>query len=957
MKQYDAPLQSVGSIASSQTAQQEAPDVSLGVTVSPQSMPMGARKADLNPNPILDALSKFTGTMLEMDHQARVAKQAEQDQRTKALQNLYNEKLGQDAATDLTNKMEALKADPERLAKTNVQDYAASIAQEHEAKLGKDNLHALQPLIGAYTSAIKDATKEQIAQNHERILATAHEDIQKNLLHPELVQDPVTGQVSPVMKANADITPDYLANMIEVNQARSVPTAESIKSIVAAAKQSAMNGDTRLLDMLNVPINKPGWDGLSIGMKAESKGALFRHELEGLQQKAVDAREKNIAKLEEIDRYKTLTEIDRRLADDPMALDGVDMFKVLRNPSDAHSYTMKALEAVAKVKERSELSGMAQSGILMTSNATPEQKQVGLDAAYSDVSKAYSPFSDQHIDAVLSLGQQNKGNFPRQFLSTVQGVAEDAGVDRASGKTTAMFDNSWNVYKRITGSSNPNLVDSVFTQKDVAFLRKVGNLMESGRASNLAQAVTLIKDNSTPERIELNKQRMAAIQEDVLKALPDAMQSSGWMSNSSTLGLFPSQMNNWNAIQADAVQLLQSYAEIGETDPNKVKQYLQDDLKKMYVDDGNNSWVKVPRGSSLTTKDFDATRRAGKELATRMGIDAKEGDISFVPNENGTYRLLAKGMLITRPDGMALSVSPLAMSNVSEVVSSYGGPMANMLKTGSFADKVSRWANEKDLNKKAADRLLLTTQKADAAMLTRPTVTTPISRDITQSQAAIVKEAVKHDQTLAGILTQEAFSTKVYTDKSGHPTIGMGYNLDKSPAELERDFKDIGIMPDRMKRIIAGQEEMSQQEAFSLSSNTVDKFKKSTAKTMDAMGGTKWADLQERHQAGLTMLAYNVGPNSPILAEALQAVSEGNPDKFAAALNKVGYTDKDTKKFVQNTRLIHGIQAMTGGPVKFNTFISYPKSDYSQAPSAVPGMKPAVVPGALLPQLPMAKAK
>lgn len=961
MKNLTTGLEASGTLASV-GSNQGVPDVSLGVTVSPTGLPMGARKADINPAPILDALTKFTGGMLESDAQARAAQQKEADQRTKALQNLYNEKLGQDAATDLTTQIEALKADPERLAQTNIKEFASNIARQHEAKLGTDNLHAMQPLLGAYTSAIKDATKEQVQVQREAIEAAHFEDIQKNLSVPTQVTDPVTGQASIQLRLNPDVTPATLVAMVEQGQARTVPTAKTLKALTEAATAYAINGDTRMLDMMNVPVNKPGWDGLSLSMKAEAKDARWRNEMTSLYQKAANARQSAVEKEEERQRYMLMAEIDQQLEADPSSVRPQDFFKMGLPPATAYSYFNKALEAQAKAQKRSDLMALAQRGAISMvqegDGITGEDKQRALDDAYAESSRVNGAFSDKHIDETLVLIQGNK-RVPKAFAETVGSLSEDPKVDPNTNQVTKTFENSYKIYERAVRGSNPGVLENVFSPKDITIMRKVESLLQSGRAADLTQAAQIIKENSSPERLELNQKRMAAVQEDIIAGLAEEMDSSGWGGNSSKLGFIPSEMKNWKMLEGDARMLLPVYAELGITDPKQIREYLAKDLKAQYVDDGNNAWVKVPRGSTLSTTQFQATRAAGISLADRMGIKVKPEEIDFSLLPNGKYIMLAKGVPITRPDGKALSVSPATMDAVWQVQKRTGVSLPMNMGDGfakDIATKIAKWRGADELNKKLGDVLVDTQSKADQAMTAQGPNSVPVSNKVTASQAERVNMALKSNNlTLGGLMTQEGFETKVYTDQSGHPTIGMGYNLDKSPQELERDFKDIGIMPDRMKKIIDGKEAMTEQEAMDLSQIAVSRTQKGISKLFKERGAD-WEHLHERHQAALTMLAYNTGPNSPLVKDAVDAVIAGDSKKFTATVNKVGYTDKDTGKFVVNKHLIDGITAVVGGATRLKTFVSYPKSDYQQPTQQPKGLMPALTPGARLPGLPQAKA-
>ncbi len=52
------------------------------------------------------------------------------------------------------------------------------------------------------------------------------------------------------------------------------------------------------------------------------------------------------------------------------------------------------------------------------------------------------------------------------------------------------------------------------------------------------------------------------------------------------------------------------------------------------------------------------------------------------------------------------------------------------------------------------------------------------------------------------IVDSEGFSLSIYTDKTGHPTIGYGYNLSVYSYEGKRITKAYGLLTDILKKII-----------------------------------------------------------------------------------------------------------------------------------------------------------
>ena len=162
----------------------------------------------------------------------------------------------------------------------------------------------------------------------------------------------------------------------------------------------------------------------------------------------------------------------------------------------------------------------------------------------------------------------------------------------------------------------------------------------------------------------------------------------------------------------------------------------------------------------------------------------------------------------------------------------------------------------------------------------------------------------------------EGIRLSTYTDDAGKRTIGIGYNIDAHGEEkATEDLKNAGISPERVKKVIAGKEEITPEQAVTLFNNTMKNEYIPRAKQGFGAG---YDHLPDNVKAVLNDLAYNAGSVTQF-QDSLDHIRAGNFDKVADSLN-LTYTNVDGVR-VKNNRRINMYQQMLAGRHIWNNYL------------------------------------
>jgi GH24 family phage-related lysozyme (muramidase) len=138
---------------------------------------------------------------------------------------------------------------------------------------------------------------------------------------------------------------------------------------------------------------------------------------------------------------------------------------------------------------------------------------------------------------------------------------------------------------------------------------------------------------------------------------------------------------------------------------------------------------------------------------------------------------------------------------------------------------------------------------------------------------------VKVDDSLAAALAhEEGKSNKKYIDSKGHPTVGIGFNLDRSGAA--NALKAQGLDYNAVRN---GTQSLTDDQVNNL-------FAQDQANAESGVQNfvSNWSSLDANQQTALTDLYFNMGDYSSRFPNMVRAVNAGDMDKAAQELGSNG---------------------------------------------------------------------
>lgn len=128
------------------------------------------------------------------------------------------------------------------------------------------------------------------------------------------------------------------------------------------------------------------------------------------------------------------------------------------------------------------------------------------------------------------------------------------------------------------------------------------------------------------------------------------------------------------------------------------------------------------------------------------------------------------------------------------------------------------------------------------------------------------------DQITKLIEDHEGRRSKVYNDTAGHPTIGVGFNLDR--ADARQKIEALGLDYDKVR---SGDVSLNDSQIDSLRDADVDRAIDSAKDNVDSFD-----NLSDNRQAALADMAFNLGSEGlSRFQKTIEAIEAGDYEKAA----------------------------------------------------------------------------
>jgi len=705
--------------------------------------------------------------------------------------------------------------------------------------------------------------------------------------------------------------------------------------------------------------------GIALADVAGPGGAPMRHALEAAKAHAVKREQDQLTAEAKSRNTITSVEYARLLKEDPVALgdptqwvlSNSGQFGLYNTPEKVEAGFKELWDAQKKKKDEDSTWAYILKAGKFAPRAVREQPEYKkkLNAMNRDQWMKTDLNDPKQVAGLTNfmLHQYNELGVLDEGFESMLKASNTAGVEfgpdgKPTNKITSEFRTSFEVYRAVLASANPQLVDFM-PDGARAILGTFKDELENGATeADAFRVAKLINTEEAKKRGNLafdSATERAAAVNDVASYLTSNLRFNG--------NGFGISADNAKEMGNKVVERAVRYVKMGMNTKTALKT-ARDEFTATHVHDGHSSFVAIPPGVNRDEMSKDLSVFVAKNLAdykAQHGLDASSYFVQPTLNGSETSYQVFGPMMI--PIGEPMTVSQLHQAGVkarhqdpqsvadaqNAIADAQAGRITPEAAQANFP-RTNELFNAGVLDARTYERINAAKKAKDEADFkagldkvrkTRSTFAIPqgdfmdgtkdmhIGAPVPNPTGANLStkdyaaQYAKSNPDFALTAFAEGLRLGVYEDSVGKKTIGLGYNIDsRSPEQVRKEFTAAGIAGDRIDRVLKGEEQITPREAVRL----YEVVKPTYVARAKKHFGPEWEAFPENVKAVLTDIAYNGGSFSNIVED----LKAGRFDDAAGKVS-VSYFDKKLGKQVYNTRRVNLWRAMMDSTDTFESIV------------------------------------